>query len=131
MALYGHELNEQTTPYEAGLGRVVKLGKGEFAGQAALQMLSEEPPERRLVGFELTSQGVPRQGYEVLENGLKIGTVTSGTMSPSLHMPIGLAYVANDHDRAVGSEVQIEIRGRPMPARIAAVPFYAHRTKRG
>ncbi|HEX3243782.1 MAG TPA: glycine cleavage system aminomethyltransferase GcvT [Chloroflexota bacterium] len=131
MALYGHELNERTTPYEAGLGRVVKLGTGQFAGQAALQVLSEKPPERWLVGFELISQGVPRQGYEVLENGANIGTVTSGTMSPSLHRPIGLAYVANDRDRAVGSEIQIEIRGRPVPARIAAVPFYAHRTKRG
>jgi aminomethyltransferase len=130
MALYGHELNESTTPYEAGLGRVVKLEKGEFAGRAALQVLSESPPKRRLLGFQLTGQGVPRQGYPVLDNGSTIGEVTSGTMSPSLHIPIGLAYVANDGDRPVGSEIQIEIRGKAVPARIAAVPFYAHRTKR-
>jgi aminomethyltransferase len=131
MALYGHELNEGTTPYEAGLGRVVKLSKGDFAGRAALQSLSERPPARRLVGFELTAQGVPRQGYPVLDGGSSVGEVTSGTMSPSLHTPIGLAYVANDGDRPVGSEIQIEIRGKAVPARIAAVPFYAHRTKRG
>jgi aminomethyltransferase len=131
MALYGHELNEDTTPYEAGLGRVVKLEKGEFAGQAALQTLNQSPPARRLVGFQLTGQGVPRQGYGVLDDGTNIGVVTSGTMSPTLHIPIGLAYVANDRDRAVGSEIQIEIRGRATPAQIVAVPFYAHRTKRG
>jgi len=131
MALYGHELNEDTTPYEAGLGRVVKLDKGEFAGKAALLQLSQQQPPRRLVGFELTGQGVPRQGYSVLDNGVNLGVVTSGTMSPTLHKPLGLAYVANDGDRAVGSEIQIEIRGRAVPARIAAVPFYAHRTKRG
>jgi len=131
MALYGHELNEDTTPYEAGLGRVVKLEKGEFAGQAALQALSESQPARRLVGFQLTGQGVPRQGYGVLDDGVGIGVVTSGTMSPTLHTPIGLAYIANDRDRAVGSEIQIEIRGRATPAQIVAVPFYAHRTRRG
>jgi aminomethyltransferase len=131
MALYGHELNEATTPFEAGLGRVVKLEKGEFAGRAALEALSQRPPERRLVGFELTGQGVPRQGYPVLDNGSRIGEVTSGTMSPSLHKPIGLAYVANQDERAVGSEIQIEIRGKAVPARIVTVPFYAHRTKRG
>jgi aminomethyltransferase len=131
MALYGHELVETTTPYEAGLGRVVKLEKGEFAGQAALKALSERPPQRRLVGFELTGQGVPRQGYPVLDGESRVGEVTSGTMSPSLHKPIGLAYVANDGERAVGSVIQIEIRGKAVPACIAAVPFYAHRTKRG
>jgi aminomethyltransferase len=130
MALYGHELNESTTPYEAGLGRVVKLEKGEFGGRTALQTLSDVSPKRRLIGFELTGQGVPRQGYPVLDDGSTVGEVTSGTMSPSLHTPIGLAYVANDVDRAVGSEIQIEIRGKAVPARITAVPFYAHRTKR-
>ena len=79
----------------------------------------------------LTGQGVPRQGYPVLDGESRVGEVTSGTMSPSLHKPIGLAYVANDGERAVGSVIQIEIRGKAVPACIAAVPFYAHRTKRG
>ncbi|MFN0073977.1 MAG: glycine cleavage system aminomethyltransferase GcvT, partial [Chloroflexota bacterium] len=131
MALYGHELNEETTPYEAGLGRVVKLEKEEFSGRSSLLALVGQTPARGLIGFELTSQGVPRQGYAVLEHNARIGTVTSGTMSPSLHIPIGLAYVSNDQPREIGSDIQIDIRGRAAPARVVAVPFYAHRTKRG
>lgn len=131
MALYGHELNEDVTPYEAGLGRVVKLEKGEFAGRTALATLSDAPPARRLIGFELTGQGVPRQGYSVLAEGRTVGVVTSGTMSPSLRKPIGLASVSTLRDWPLESELQIEIRGHPVPARVTAVPSYAHRTKRG
>jgi aminomethyltransferase len=131
MALYGHELDETVTPYDAGLGRVVKLEKGDFAGRDALARISAQGPKRRLVAFELTEQGVPRQGYPVLAQGSEVGAVTSGNVSPTLHKPIGMAYVTNDREWAPGSEVQIGIRGRSIPAVIVPLPFYTHRTKRG
>jgi aminomethyltransferase len=130
MALYGHELNEDVTPYEAGLGRVVKLDKGDFVGRPALQALAAEKPARTVVGFELTGGGVPRQGYPVLRDGQNVGAVTSGTMSPSLRKPVGLAYVSTSSDWTVGDPCQIEIRGNAVDAKIVPVPFFAHRTRR-
>jgi len=129
MALYGHEIDESTNPYEAGLGRVVRLQKGEFSGRATLAEISERGIGRRLVGFELTAGGVPRQGYPILVGGEPGGQVTSGNVSPSLNKPIGMAYVpltAAD----VGSEMAVEIRGRQVPARVVPLPFYEHRTRR-
>jgi aminomethyltransferase len=129
MALYGHEIDETINPYEAGLGRVVKLDKGEFVSRAALAEIAERGVTRGLAAFELVQSGVPRQGYAILDNGQPVGCVTSGTMSPSLGKPIGMGYLPTElvqPDR----EVAVEIRGRPIPAKIVPLPFYPHRTKR-
>lgn len=133
MPLYGHELDETVNPLEAGLGRVVKLDKGEFSGRAALATIAERGVERRLVGFELMAGGVPRQGYTVLAGGEAgrevVGQVTSGNVSPSLGTPIGMAYVPSRLTEP-GTELAVEIRGKPVPARVVTLPFYPHRTKK-
>ena len=129
MPLYGHEIDEDANPFEAGLGRVVKLDKGEFAGSTALAAISETGVERRLVAFELTAGGVPRQGYPVLDGETAVGQVTSGNVSPSLGTPIGMAYVPTRLAEP-GSEIAVEIRGKAVPARVTTLPFYAHTTKK-
>jgi len=129
MALYGHEIDETRNPYEAGLGRVVRLQKGEFSGRPALTEISERGLERKLVGFELTAGGVPRQGYPIVAGGEHVGEVTSGNVSPSLNKPIGMAYVPVA-SAEIGSEIGVEIRGRQIGARVVPLPFYEHRTRK-
>src|SRR4051812_38512283 len=129
MPLYGHEIDEGTNPFEAGLGRVVKLAKGDLAGGKALAEIAEQGVQRRLVAFELTSGGVPRQGYPILDGSESVGQVTSGNVSPSLGTPIGMAYVPNRLTEP-GSEIAVEIRGKAVPARVVTLPFYAHKTKK-
>ncbi|MDP8921964.1 MAG: glycine cleavage system aminomethyltransferase GcvT [Chloroflexota bacterium] len=129
MALYGHEIDETRTPYQAGLGRVVKLDKGEFVGRDALRALAERGPDQALVGFELTAGGVPRQGYPVVDGGREVGVVTSGNVSPTLGKPIGMAYVP-PAAKEPGTEIAVQIRGKVIPARVVALPFYEHRTRR-
>ena len=140
MALYGHEIDEQTNPYEAGLGRVVKLEKGPFVSRDALQPVADTGVRRRLIGFELEGGGDPRQGYPILgtdgdasalseREGVVVGHVTSGNVSPSLGTPIGMGYVPTDMAEP-GQGIAIEIRGRATPARVVEMPFYQHRTKR-
>jgi glycine cleavage system T protein (aminomethyltransferase) len=129
MALYGHEITEATNPYEAGLGRVVKLQKERFVGRAALAELSAVPPSRQLVGFQMVDLAVPRQGYAVESGGTVVGEVTSGTFSPSLERNLGMAYVT----RALaepGNEIEIVVRGQGRRAVVVALPHYAHRTRR-
>ena len=122
--LYGHELTEEITPLEAGLGWTVKLDKGaDFIGREALAREKAEGLRRKLVGIELRERGVPRAGYAILRDGQRIGELTSGTHSPTLNKPIGLGYVAPEH-AAAGTEVAIEIRGKPVAAGIVALPFY-------
>jgi aminomethyltransferase len=129
MALYGHEIDESTNPYEAGLDRVVKLGKAELAGKAALAQIAEAGVGRRLVAFELMAGGVPRQGYAILDGDEAVGQVTSGNVSPSLGTPIGMAYVPI-RLMEPGTEIAVEIRGKAVPARVVTLPFYTHRTKK-
>ena len=129
MPLYGHEIDEGCNPYEAGLGRVVKPAKGEFAGSVALAAIAERGVERRLVAFELTAGGVPRQGYPILDGAETVGQVTSGNVSPSLGTPIGMGYVPNRLTEP-GSEIAVEIRGKAVPARVLTPPFYPHKTKK-
>ena len=129
MALYGHEIDEQTNPYEAGLGRVVKLDKGEFVSGDALRAVADRGVERRLVGFELLEQGVPRQGYPIVTNGEAVGRVTSGNVSPTLGKPIGMGYVPTGQAE-VGQALAVQVRGRDVPGEVVALPFYEHRTKR-
>jgi aminomethyltransferase len=124
--LYGSDMDDGTTPLEAGLAWVVKLDKGEFVGRDALLAQRNAGVPRKLVGFTLTDPGIPRHGYAVLQDGRKVGEVTSGTKSPSLGIPIGLAYVPTAL-AAEGSTFAVEIRGRPAAARVVKTPFYGRK----
>ena len=125
--LYGHELDERTTPIEAGLGFFVALYKSEFTGRAVLAEQKAKGPTRRLVAFKMTDRSAPpRAHYAIWSTGAvagKIGEVTSGTQSPSLGVGIGMGYVPPGFAQA-GSAIEIEIRGRRAPAVVVAKPLY-------
>jgi len=124
--LYGSDMDDSTTPLEAGLAWVVKLDKGDFVGRAALQRQREQGLAKKLVGFTLTDPGIPRHGYAVQQDGRKVGDVTSGTKSPSLGTSVGLAYVPTAL-AAEGSTFAVEIRGRAAAARVVKTPFYVRK----
>jgi len=128
MALYGHEIDETTTLYEANLGWICKLNKGDFMGRERLAQQKAEGIKQKLVGFEVTDRGIARDGYPVLINGAQVGRVTSGSPAPFLKKNIGLAYVPSEHANE-GQEIHIEVRGRPVAARIVPVPFYKRERK--
>lgn len=119
--LYGNDLDLAHNPYEAGLGWVVKLDKGDFVGRAALEAVKRAGPARKWVGFAMEGRGIPRQGYPIRVDDAT-GVVTSGTHSPTLGAPIGAGYVPTEHS-AVGTAIEIEIRGKAVPARIVKTPF--------
>ncbi|HEX9038110.1 MAG TPA: glycine cleavage system aminomethyltransferase GcvT [Ktedonobacterales bacterium] len=122
--LYGHELTEEISPLEAGLGWTVKLDKGtEFVGRDALVAQKRDGLPRKLIGIELTERGVPRAGYPLMREGAQVGELTSGTMAPTLNKPIGLGYVTPDA-AAVGMGLTVEIRGKPVAATVTQLPFY-------
>jgi aminomethyltransferase len=124
MPLYGNELDLDTDPYQAGLGRVVKLGKpDDFVGRAALEKGSRDGPSRRLVGLVVEGRGIARHGYPVWTGDRRTGVVTSGTQSPTLGVPIAMAYVAPE-DVEPGTVVDVEVRDSRVPARVVALPFY-------
>jgi aminomethyltransferase len=124
MPLYGNELGPDVTPYEAGLGRVVRLDKpGDFVGREALAARAASGPRRTLIGLLGGSRRVPRHGYPVLTGSGPVGVVTSGAPSPTLGLPIALAYVERD---ATGPFV-IDIRGKTEPAEKTGLPFYDRR----
>jgi aminomethyltransferase len=128
MPLYGNELDLETTPYDAGLGRVVKLDKpDDFVGRAALTKVAAEGPKRRLVGLMVEGRGIARHGYPVFVGERRTGVVTSGTQSPTLGVPIAMAYVAPG-DGEPGTIVDIEIRAVRVPARVVPLPFYRRQT---
>ncbi len=127
MALYGHELDRDTTPWEAQLGWTIKMGKGDFVGSRALAEAKERGPSALVVGFEITARGIAREGCVAYAAGTEIGKVTSGTFSPTLGKALGMAKLAVGHT-ALGYEFEIEVRGRRLPARVVEVPFY-RRTK--
>lgn len=129
MPLYGHEITESSNPYEAGLGRVVKLDKGDFIGRSALAALHRQPLRRRLTAFQMVENGVPRQGYLVLAAGREVGWVTSGGFGPSLRANIGMAYVPVELAE-LGREFDVLVRERPVRARAVPLPFYPHHTRR-
>jgi aminomethyltransferase len=121
MPLYGSELGPDVTPFDAGLGRVVKFDKpGDFVGRAALAARAEAEPRRVLAGLKVASRRVPRHGYPVLADGRPCGVVTSGAPSPTLGVPIAMAYLAPD---AV-TGLAVDIRGRPEAAELTDLPFY-------
>jgi aminomethyltransferase len=127
MALYGHELDEETTLLEANLDRICKFDKGDFLGRDALLKQKQEGLRRKLAGFEMSDRAIARDGYPVWVKGKKAGRVTSGSFAPFLKKSIGMAYVPPE-STPVSQEIDIEIRGRTAPARIVPLPFYK-RTK--
>jgi aminomethyltransferase len=120
MALYGHEISDSISPFEADLGWIVKLEKGSFIGREAI---TNKPLTRRLVGFEMRGRGIGRDGYEVLLDGQPAGWVTSGSPSPTLNKNIGLCYLPVDRAHP-GEKIEIVIRNQPVEAETVATPFY-------
>lgn len=121
--LYGHELDDTTTPLEAGLEWVTKLAKGPFVGREVLLKQKEEGIRRKLVGLELLEPGIARSEYPLFKNGRSIGRVTSGTKSPTLGKAIALAYVTIE-EALLDNTIEVEIRGRKARAKIVPLPFY-------
>jgi len=123
MALYGNDIDDTTTPLEAGLSWLVKFKKGDFVGRDALLKQKEQGVPRKLVGFTTSERSFPRHGYPVFVNGAPSGEVRSGTISPTLGIPIGTAYVPAA-SASEGSTLEIEIRGKRIPATVVKMPFY-------
>lgn len=128
MPLYGHELTEETDPFEAGLGYACYLEGVDFPGRDALLRLRQRPPRAVRVGLKLTGRRVARQGCPVLVRGESVGCVTSGTFSPTLQESIAMAYVRPD-GLSPGTEVSVDVRGRQEPARVTTLPFYRRNAK--
>ncbi len=128
MALYGNDIDETTTPVEAGLSWIVDFDK-EFIGKDILVEQRDAKPDRRLVCLELEGKAFPRHGYDIVDDSKVIGTVTSGTFSPSLQKPIALGYVPRELSK-IGSTVQVAIRDKKFPAVVVKQPFYKHGTHR-
>jgi aminomethyltransferase len=123
MCLYGHEIDETTTPSEAGLGWICKLEKGPFLGSDVLARQKQSGLDRKLVGFEMLDKRIGRDGYPVLVSEREVGRVTSGCPSPYLKKNIGMAYLP-PAAAGIGTEIGIGIRGQLVPARIISLPFY-------
>lgn len=123
--LYGNDINDTTSPLEAGLGWITKFNdKKEFVDKAFLLQQKAEGLKRKLVGFELIDKGIPRQHYPICNaDGVQIGEVTSGTMGPSLNLAIGMGYVPTSLSKA-DSEIFIEVRGKLLKAKVVKLPFY-------
>src|SRR2546428_5907298 len=126
MCLYGHEIDETTTLLEANLGWICKLNKGEFIGRDRLLKQKEEGVERKLIGFEVTDRGIARDGQDVLIDGRRVGQVTSGSPAPYLKRNIGMAYVPVEF-ASEGRDIEIDVRGRLVTARVVSMPFYKRR----
>ncbi|MCS6897893.1 MAG: glycine cleavage system aminomethyltransferase GcvT [Nitrospira sp.] len=123
--LYGHDIDEGTTPLEAGVEWAVDFAKGTFIGRDVLWAQKQVGPARRLIGFELREKAVPRQGFAIFDGtaATVIGTVTSGNFSPLLQKGIGMGYVSSAH-AAPGTTIVIDIRGKMIPATVVKPPFY-------
>ena len=121
--LYGNDLNEATTPIQANAKWVVSFAKGAFIGEPVLKRQMQEGPSRRLVAFELLEKAVPRHDMKLFDQDKPIGTVTSGNLSPILQKGIGLGYVEPAYTET-GTTFDVEIRGKRLPARVVALPFY-------
>ena len=123
MALYGNDIDETTTAYEADLGWIVKLKKGDFVGRDALARQKQEGVKRTLVGFEMEGRAIARHGYDTCAEGRVVGRVTSGSFAPYLDKRIGLAYLPLELSQ-VGTAFEVDVRGKPQPARVVETPFY-------
>ena len=123
MSLYDHELSDEISPLEAGLGWICKINKGDFVGRDKLVKLKEEGLKRKLVGFEMVDKGIGRDGFDVYINDNKVGNVTSGSPAPFLKKNIGLAFVPVEFAN-IGQEIKIDVRGKHLTAVIVPTPFY-------
>ncbi|HEX7122454.1 MAG TPA: glycine cleavage system aminomethyltransferase GcvT [Gemmatimonadaceae bacterium] len=129
MALYGNDIDDTVTPYEANLAWIVKLAKGDFVGREALVRQKEHGVTRKLVGFTADERIFPRHGYPVFYSGTPSGTVCSGIVSPSLGIPIGTCYLPADAAKE-GTMFEVEVRGKRVPARVVKMPFYKKGSRR-
>ena len=121
--LYGNDINDTTSPIEAGLGWITKFTK-DFINSENLKKQKEEGIVNKLIAFEISDKGIPRHGYEIVnDKGEIIGEVTSGTMSPSLKKGIGMGYVPKELSK-IGSEIFIQVRNKAIPAVVVKLPFY-------
>jgi aminomethyltransferase len=123
MTLYGNDIDDTTTAFEADLGWIVKLKKGDFIGREALARQKAEGLRRRLVGFEMEGRPIARHGYDACVDGRKVGSVTSGTLAPFLDKRIGLVYLPLESCE-VGSSFEVQVRGKAQAARVVETPFY-------
>lgn len=123
MSLYGHELSDEITPLEAGLGWITKLQKGSFIGSDKLAIQKEVGITRKIVGFEMKEPGIARDDFEIYINDEKVGYVTSGSPAPFLKKNIGLAYLPLEFAKA-GQEIKIDVRGKRLLAEVVPTPFY-------
>ncbi|WP_163183262.1 glycine cleavage system aminomethyltransferase GcvT [Neobacillus sedimentimangrovi] len=124
LALYGQELTPEISPLEAGIGFAVKLNKeADFIGKEALKQQKEKGLTRKIVGIEMIDRGIPRHGYQVFKGETQIGEVTTGTQSPTLKKNVGLALISAEYT-GIDSEVEVEIRGKRLKAKVVPTPFY-------
>nr|WP_199331098.1 glycine cleavage system aminomethyltransferase GcvT [Calothrix sp. FACHB-1219] len=129
MALYGQDIDDNTTPLEAGLAWLVHLDtKGDFIGRAILEQQKAAGLQRRLVGLQMSGRNIARHGYQVLSSGTVVGEVTSGTISPTLGYPVALAYVPSKL-ASVGQQLEVEIRGKTYPTSVVKRPFYRSKNR--
>jgi aminomethyltransferase len=123
MPLYGHELSEDIDPFQAGLAWAVKMDKGDFIGRAALERRRHDKTLRQRAGLELTGKRMAREGCTLSIAGKEVGKVCSGTFAPTLQKAIAMAYVDRD-SAAVGTSLDVDIRGKNEAARVVGLPFY-------
>jgi aminomethyltransferase len=123
MSLYGHELSDEISPLEAGLGWICKTNKGEFIGREPMAKLKEDGLKRKLVGFEMIDRGIARDEMDIYVGDEKVGVVTSGSPAPFLKKNIGLAFVPTEFAK-IGQEITIDVRGKKLAAQIVPTPFY-------
>jgi aminomethyltransferase len=129
MALYGQDIDDNTTPLEAGLGWLVHLDtKGEFIGRSVLEQQKTAGVKRRLVGLQMQGRNIARHGYPILSAGKVVGEVTSGTLSPTLGYPVALAYVPTEL-ATIGQQLDVEIRGKTYPGVVVKRPFYRSKSR--
>ncbi|KAA3613679.1 MAG: glycine cleavage system aminomethyltransferase GcvT [Calditrichaeota bacterium] len=121
--LYGNDIDATTNPIEAGLGWITKLGKGAFIGSEVISAVKEKGPQRKLVGLKLDGRNIARHGFEIFSGDKNIGVIASGTKSISLEKSIATGYIATEY-AAVGTNVEIKVRNRMIPATIVKTPFY-------
>jgi len=127
-ALYGHDIDSSTNPYEARLGWVVSLGKSSFVGRAALAQIKAAGPSRKLVGLQVAPGGVPRAGFPIMQDAAQVGKVTSGTFSPTLKQNIAMGYVPLGLSEP-GQHLAIEMRGKLVSAEVVGLPFVPHHAR--
>ncbi len=123
MSLYGHELSDEISPLEAGLGWICKINKGDFIGREPMAKLKEDGLKRKIIGFEMIEKGIARDEMDVYVGDEKVGVVTSGSPAPFLKKNIGLAFVPTEFAK-IGQEITIDVRGKKLAAQIVPTPFY-------